>query len=65
MLVGIWTETINIQPGYGECCKEGCAWWDKTREHCIFLTIGYSLSAIMLDIMNMRKDMPHAGQFTK
>ena len=46
-----------------ECIERECPWWDKTRDHCIFLTIGYSLASIMFFLMRITEKMPHAEQF--
>lgn len=44
------------------CDKGECAQWDKTREHCVISTIGYSLSSISFDTMRIVKEMLTATQ---
>ena len=35
---------------FGICCHQECAWWDDNRSCCAILSLGQSLSAIVLEM---------------
>ncbi len=47
---------MGVESDYGECLREGCAWWDKLCNSCAVLQLSKHLESINFDMRSVTHD---------
>ena len=58
-------EIDKIEPMFGDCLQEECAWWQKELQNCIIYQLGMEIGTLCYLIEEIKEKMPHAVQFVK